>query len=302
MPSLQAQPGMYAPPSKSSLNLASISGHSISNINKRSITITCSGVGLESTILFLQEGASVLMTDVNAAALEKALIKVKSVVTTIQGKVDTKVVDVSKEDQVEAAVAVVDGWGGVDVMFNNAGIMHPKDGDSEECPDDIWDLTMNINVKGVWYGSKHAVRSLRKHGKTKGSIINTASMVAIVGSATPQVAYTASKGAVLAYTREMAIVHAREGFRFNSLCPAPLNTPMLQEFLGDDKPKRFRREVHFPTGRFGEAIEQAQAAVFLASDESSFVNAHDFVVDGGLTKAYVTPEGPATAAPQNQGK
>ncbi|KAK0763524.1 hypothetical protein N5P37_002901 [Trichoderma harzianum] len=266
------------------------------------ITGAAGGVGLESTILFLQEGASVLMTDVNAAALEKALAKVKSVVTTIQGKVDTKVVDVSKEDQVEAAVAVVDGWGGVDVMFNNAGIMHPKDGDSEECPDDIWDLTMNINVKGVWYGSKHAVRSLRKHGKTKGSIINTASMVAIVGSATPQVAYTASKGAVLAYTREMAIVHAREGFRFNSLCPAPLNTPMLQEFLGDDKPKRFRREVHFPTGRFGEAIEQAQAAVFLASDESSFVNAHGFVVDGGLTKAYVTPEGPATAAPQNQGK
>ncbi|QYS92822.1 hypothetical protein H0G86_000217 [Trichoderma simmonsii] len=266
------------------------------------ITGAAGGVGLESTILFLQEGASVLMTDVNAVALEKALAKVKSVVTTIQGKVDTKVVDVSKEDQVEAAVAVVDGWGGVDVMFNNAGIMHPKDGDSEECPDDIWDLTMNINVKGVWYGSKHAVRSLRKHGKTKGSIINTASMVAIVGSATPQVAYTASKGAVLAYTREMAVVHAREGFRFNSLCPAPLNTPMLQEFLGDDKPKRFRREVHFPTGRFGEAIEQAQAAVFLASDESSFVNAHDFVVDGGLTKAYVTPEGPATAAPQNQGK
>ncbi|KAM6477997.1 hypothetical protein HDV62DRAFT_192920 [Trichoderma sp. SZMC 28011] len=266
------------------------------------ITGAAGGVGLETTILFLQEGASVLMTDVNAAALEKALAKVKGVVTTIQGKVDTKVVDVSKEDQVEAAVAIVDGWGGVDVMFNNAGIMHPKDGDSEECPDDIWELTMNINVKGVWYGSKHAVRSLRKHGKTKGSIINTASMVAIVGSATPQVAYTASKGAVLAYTREMAIVHAREGFRFNSLCPAPLNTPMLQEFLGDDKPKRFRREVHFPTGRFGEAIEQAQAAVFLASDESSFVNAHDFVVDGGLTKAYVTPEGPATAAPQNQGK
>ncbi|KAF3065557.1 3-oxoacyl-[acyl-carrier-protein] reductase FabG [Trichoderma lentiforme] len=266
------------------------------------ITGAAGGVGLESTILFLQEGASVLMTDVNVAALETALAKVKSVVTSIQGKVDTKVVDVSKEDQIEAAVAVVDGWGGVDVMFNNAGIMHPKDGDSEECPDDTWDLTMNINVKGVWYGSKHAVRSLRKHGKTKGSIINTASMVAIVGSATPQVAYTASKGAVLAYTREMAIVHAREGFRFNSLCPAPLNTPMLQEFLGDDKPKRFRREVHFPTGRFGEAIEQAQAAVFLASDESSFVNAHDFVVDGGLTKAYVTPEGPATAAPQNQGK
>lgn len=151
------------------------------------------------------------MTDVNDAALAKALAKVNSVVTAIHGKVQTQVVDVSKEDQVEAAVAAVDAWGGVDVMFNNAGIMHPKDGDSEDCPDAIWDLTMDINVKGVWYGSKHAVRSLRKHGKSKGSIINTASMVALVGSATPQVAYTASKGAVLAFTREMAIVHAREG-------------------------------------------------------------------------------------------
>ncbi|KAK7414837.1 hypothetical protein QQX98_006352 [Neonectria punicea] len=247
------------------------------------ITGAAGGVGLETTILMLQEDASVLMTDINAAALEKALAKVNSVVPKRDGKVETKVVDVSKEADVEAAVNAVDAWGGVDVMFNNAGIMHPKDGDAEECSDNTWDLTMNINVKGVWYGSKHAVRSLRKHGKVKGSIINTASMVAIVGAATPQLAYTASKG-----------------YRFNSLCPAPLNTPMLQDWLGDDKAKRFRREVHFPSGRFGEAIEQAHAAVFLASDESSLVNATDFVVDGGLTKAYVTPEGPATAAPKNQ--
>ncbi|KAK2486168.1 hypothetical protein H9L39_00095 [Fusarium oxysporum f. sp. albedinis] len=272
------------------------------------ITGAAGGVGLESTILFLQQGASVLMTDINNAALERALNKVKSVVPDPTGRVEIKVVDVSKEEQVEAAVTHLDAWGGVDVMFNNAGIMHPKDGDSEECPDSIWDLTFDINVKGVWYGSKHAVRSLRKHGKTKGSIINTASMVAIVGAATPQVAYTASKGAVLAYTREMAIVHAREGICLAQASASThfalhhsSNTPMLQEFLGDDKAKRFRREVHFPTGRFGEAIEQAQAAVFLASDESSFVNAHDLVVDGGLTKAYVTPEGPATQAPKNQG-
>jgi len=124
-------------------------------------------------------------------------------------------------------------------------------------------------------------------------------VVALVGSATPQLAYTASKGAVLAMTRELAIVHAREGFRFNALCPAPLNTPLLQDWLGDDQPKRHRREVHFPSGRFGEAIEQAQAVLFLASDEASFVNGSDFVVDGGMTKAYVTPEGPATAAPTN---
>lgn len=170
----------------------------------------------------LREGASVLMTDISEPGLQKALAKANEVVPQRDGKVEYRVVDVSKESEVEAAVAHLDAWGGLDVMFNNAGIMHPKDGDSEETPEAIWDMTMNINVKGVWYGSKHAVKSLRKHGKKKGSIINTASMVALVGAATPQLAYTASKGAVLAMTRELAIVHAREGFRFNSLCPAPL--------------------------------------------------------------------------------
>lgn len=196
-------------------------------------------------------------------------------------------------------VSHLDPWGGLDIIFNNAGIMHSQDDDAVATPESIWDLTHNINVKGVWFGCKHAVLSLRKHKKTKGSIINTASVVALVGSATPQLAYTASKGAVLAMTRELAMVHAREGFRFNSLCPAPLNTPLLQDWLGDDKAKRLRREIHFPTGRFGEAVEQAQAVVFLASDEASFVNGHDMVVDGGMTKAYVTPEGPATTAPVN---
>ncbi|KAF9878822.1 short-chain dehydrogenase reductase family [Colletotrichum karsti] len=266
------------------------------------ITGAAGGIGLEASILMLREGASILMTDINQPVLERALKRVKEVVGSVSGRLEARLVDVSNESEVEQAIAHLDSWGGLDVIFNNAGIMHPRDGDAEECPVNIWDKTFDINVKGVWYGSKYAVRSLRKHGKTKGSIINTASMVSIVGSATPQVAYTASKGAVMAFTREMAIVHAREGYRFNTICPAPLNTPMLQDFLGDDKAKRFRREVHFPTGRFGEAIEQAHAAVFLASDESSFVNAHDLVVDGGLTKAYVTPEGPATEAPENLGK
>lgn len=184
-------------------------------------------------------------------------------------------------------------------MFNNAGIMHGQDDDAVNTPEAIWDLTQNINVKGVWFGCKHAVLSLRRHGKKRASIINTASVVALVGAATPQLAYTASKGAVLALTRELAMVHAREGFRFNNLCPAPLNTPLLQDWLGDDQPKRLRREIHFPMGRFGEAVEQANAVVFLASDESSFVNGHDFAVDGGMTKAYVTPEGPAAPPPQN---
>ncbi|CCF31909.1 short-chain dehydrogenase [Colletotrichum higginsianum] len=261
------------------------------------VTGAAGGIGLETSILFAKEGASVVMADISGPALEKAKAKVLSLIPS--ARVETKITDVSKEDQIKALVDSVDAWGGLDIMFNNAGIMHARDDDAVNTPEEIWDLTQNINVKGVWFGSKHAVLALRRNNKSKGSIINTASVVALVGAATPQLAYTASKGAVLALTRELAMVHAREGYRFNSLCPAPLNTPLLQDWLGDDVPKRMRREVHFPTGRFGEAIEQAQAVLFLASDESSFVNGHDMVVDGGMTKAYVTPEGPATPAPIN---
>jgi len=238
------------------------------------------------------------MADISGPALQKAIAKLRELAPHAP-EPDTIICDVTKESDVEAMVNHTDAWGGVDVIFNNAGIMHADDADAVETPERIWDLTMNINVKGVWYGSKHAVLSMRRHGKTNGSIINVASVVALVGSATPQLAYTASKGAVLAMTRELAIVHAREGFRFNALCPAPLNTPLLQNWLGDDQAKRHRREIHFPTGRFGEAIEQAQAVLFLASDESSFVNGTDFVVDGGMTRSYVTPEGKPTAAPLN---
>ncbi|KAK4238417.1 hypothetical protein C8A03DRAFT_15100 [Achaetomium macrosporum] len=262
------------------------------------ITGAAGGIGLETSILFAKEGANVLMTDVSNDALMKAFGKVSQLVPN-SNRIEIRVCDVSKEGDVKGAVEHLDTWGGLDVIFNNAGIMHARDDDAINTPEEIWDLTQNINVKGVWYGCKHAVLALRRHGKKKGSIINTASVVALVGSATPQLAYTASKGAVLALTRELAIVHAREGFRFNALCPAPLNTPLLQDWLGDDQAKRHRREVHFPTGRFGEAVEQAQAVLFLASDESSFVNGTDFVVDGGMTKAYVTPEGPAAPAPVN---
>lgn len=161
------------------------------------------------------------MADISGPALEKGLAKVKELIPGAQ-KLDTTICDVSKESDVKAMVEKVEPWGGVDVIFNNAGIMHADDADSIDTPEMIWDLTHNINVKGVWFGCKHAVLSLRKNGKKKGSVINTASVVALVGSATPQLAYTASKGAVLALTRELAIVHAREGFRFNALCPAPL--------------------------------------------------------------------------------
>lgn len=262
------------------------------------VTGAAGGIGLETCILFAKEGANVLMADISGPGLERASAKLKQVIPS-HNKVEVKTCDVSKESDIQALVEHVDSWGGVDVMFNNAGIMHADDADAVDTPEKIWDLTQAINVKGVWFGSKHAVLSMRRHKKTKGSIINTASVVALVGSATPQLAYTASKGAVLAMTRELAIVHAREGFRFNALCPSPLNTPLLQDWLGDDQPKRHRREVHFPSGRFGEAIEQAQAVLFLASDESGYINGQDFVVDGGMTKAYVTPEGDPLPAPTN---
>jgi NAD(P)-dependent dehydrogenase (short-subunit alcohol dehydrogenase family) len=180
-----------------------------------------SGIGLETAVLFLREGANVLLSDISGPALEKAVAKLKTVVPEAK-KIETKISDVSKEADVQAMVEHVDSWGGLDVLFNNAGIMHAADDDAINTPEKIWDLTQAINVKGVWFGSKHAVLSFRKHGKKKTSVINTASVVALVGSATPQLAYTASKGAVLAMTRELAMVHAREGFRFNALCPAPL--------------------------------------------------------------------------------
>ncbi|KAF3310416.1 hypothetical protein TWF173_009530 [Orbilia oligospora] len=261
------------------------------------VTGAAGGIGLETCILFVKEGASVVMADINSEALEKAAAIVRHFKP--DANIKNVICDVSNEESVQNLVASADEWGGVDVMFNNAGIMHGQDADAVETPEKIWDLTQNINVKGVWFGSKHAVLSFRKHGKKATSVINTASFVALMGAATPQLAYTASKGAVLAMTRELAMIHAREGFRFNSLCPGPLNTPLLQEWLGDDAEKRFRREVHFPSGRFGEAIEQAHAVVFLASNESSFVNGTDFVVDGGLSKAYVTALGTAPTAPQN---
>lgn len=186
-----------------------------------------SGIGLETSILFAREGANVLMADISEPAVEKAQAKLKEVVPTAP-RVETIKCDVSKESDVQRMVDSQDSWGGTDVIFNNAGIMHADDADAIDTPEKIWDLTHNINVKGVWFGSKHAVQSMRRNKKTRGSIINTASVVALVGAATPQLAYTASKGAVLAMTRELAIVHAREGFRFNALCPAPLKYVSIQ--------------------------------------------------------------------------
>ena len=171
--------------------------------------------------MFAREGASVLMADISEPALASAVERLTQFVPS-DARIETIKCDVVKESDVAAMIAHVDSWGGVDVIFNNAGIMHGDDADAVDTPEKIWDLTQNINVKGVWFGCKHAILNLRKHNKQKGSIINTASVVALVGSSTPQLAYTASKGAVLAITRELAIVHAKEGYRFNALCPAPL--------------------------------------------------------------------------------
>ena len=161
------------------------------------------------------------MSDISEPALERAVAKVISILPE-HPRLETTRCDVSKESDVAAMVSKLESWGGVDVMFNNAGIMHADDADAIETSEKVWDLTQSINVKGVWFGCKHAILSMKKNKKPRGSIINTASVVGLVGSATPQLAYTASKGAVLAMTRELAIVHARDDIRFNSLCPAPL--------------------------------------------------------------------------------
>jgi NAD(P)-dependent dehydrogenase (short-subunit alcohol dehydrogenase family) len=164
--------------------------------------------------------------------------------------------------------------------------MHSQDDDAVSTDEAVWDVTMNINAKGVFFGCKYGIPALRRAGG--GAIVNTASFVAVLGAATPQVAYTASKGAVLALTRELAVVHARENIRVNALCPGPLKTEMLMKFLDTDEKKQ-RRLVHIPIGRFGEAKEIARAALFLVSDDASYVTGTEFLVDGGITAAYVTP-------------
>ncbi|MDP6702817.1 MAG: SDR family oxidoreductase, partial [Candidatus Latescibacteria bacterium] len=178
-------------------------------------------------------------------------------------------------------------FGRLDVLFNNAGISHIDDDDAVNTEEDVWDLTMDVNLKGVFLGCKYGIPALRRAGG--GAIVNTASFVALLGAATPQLAYTASKGGVLALTRELAVVHASEQIRVNALCPGPLRNELLMKYL-DTEEKLNRRLVHIPMGRFGEAEEIARTVVFLASDDASYITGTSFVVDGGITAAYVTPE------------
>lgn len=248
------------------------------------ITGAGSGIGRETALLFAREGAAVVAADVNDAGGRETV----GLVEKEGGRAVYVHADVSAAADCEAMVAAAENaFGRLNVLFNNAGIMHSADDDAVATSEEVWELTMRINLKGVFLGCKFGVPALRRAGG--GSIINTASFVAHLGAATPQLAYTASKGGVLAMTRELAVIHAREGIRVNALCPGPLRTELLMKFL-DTEAKKQRRLVHIPMGRFGEAREMAQAALYLASDESSYVTGAEFLVDGGITAAYVTPE------------
>src|SRR5688572_28147025 len=244
------------------------------------ITGAGSGIGRQSALLFAQEGAAVVAVDVNEQAARDTAAAIPNAIAVRA--------DVAKAGDCERMVAEAEKrFGRLDVLFNNAGIMHGGDDDAVATAESVWDLTLEVNAKGVFLGCKYGIPALRRAGG--GSVINTASFVARMGAATPQIAYTASKGAVLAMTRELAVIHARENIRVNALSPGPLRTDLLMRFL-DTEQKKQRRLVHVPMGRFGEAEEIARAALFLACDESSYVTGTEFLVDGGLTAAYVTPE------------
>ncbi len=248
------------------------------------ITGAGSGIGRESALLFAKEGAAIAVVDLNEAAGQETV----ALVAAAGGKAVFIRADVSKAADVEPMIAATESaFGGLHVLFNNAGIFHPDDGSVLDTEEAIWDLTININLKGVFLGCKYGIPALLRSGG--GSIINTASFVAVVGAATAQIAYTASKGGVLSLTREIAVEFARQNIRVNALCPGPVETPLLEELLADPA-RRQRRLVHIPPGRFAKAQEIAQAALFLATDEASFVNGSTFLVDGGITAAYVTAE------------
>jgi NAD(P)-dependent dehydrogenase (short-subunit alcohol dehydrogenase family) len=248
------------------------------------ITGAGSGIGRESALLFAREGASVLVVDRDAASGEATAAAIESA----GGRASFVAADVGRARDVEAAVARAErNYGALHVLFNNAGIFPARDGSPVETDEDVWDQVMAVNLKGVFLGCKYGIPALLRAGG--GSIINTASFVAVMGAATSQIAYTASKGGVLAMTREIAIEYARRGIRANALCPGPVDTPLLEALLAQPG-ARARRMVHIPMGRLALASEVARAALFLASEESSYVNGTTFLVDGGITAAYVTPE------------
>ena len=237
------------------------------------ITGTASGIGRASAELFMSEGARVVGVDLSPDATGDLAIQA----------------DVTDEEQVRALYTRVrDEFGRIDVLFNNAGISPDDDRSILDTDFEAWKCVQDVNLAAVFYCCKHGIPHLIDAGG--GSVINTASFVAVVGAAVSQISYTASKGGVLAMSRELGVEFARRGVRVNALCPGPVNTPLLQELFATDPVKAQRRLVHVPPGRFAEPREIANGALFLASDESTYVNATTFMVDGGLTAAYLTPE------------
>jgi NAD(P)-dependent dehydrogenase (short-subunit alcohol dehydrogenase family) len=244
------------------------------------ITGAASGIGRETARRFAEEGARVCVVDLNDLAGGE-----------VAGDLGGLYIhaNVADPDDVQRMYReATEHFGGVDILFNNAGISPPDDDSILETEMDAWERVQNVNLKSVYLCCKHGIPHLLERGR--GSVINTASFVAVMGAATSQISYTASKGGVLAMSRELGVQFARQGVRVNALCPGPVNTPLLQELFAKDPEKAARRLIHLPMGRFAEAVEIANAALFLASDESSYVNASTFLVDGGLSGAYVTPE------------
>ncbi|MDE3064430.1 MAG: 3-oxoacyl-ACP reductase [Acidobacteriota bacterium] len=243
------------------------------------ITGAASGIGRATAKVFAAEGARVVVADMDATAGPALAAELGGLYVSV---------NVADEESVKAMYeAVVAAYGGVDVLFNNAGIS-PSDDDSILTTGlDAWRRVQDVNLTSVYLCCKYGIPLLLERGG--GSVINTASFVAVLGSATSQVSYTASKGGVLAMSRELGVQFARQGVRVNALCPGPVNTPLLQELFAKDPERAARRLVHIPMGRFGEAEEIAKAVLFLASDDSSFVTASTFLVDGGIHAAYVTP-------------
>ncbi len=244
------------------------------------ITGAASGIGRESARRFAEEGASVCVADLAAEEGKQAAGEVGGFYIHV---------DVTDPESVQEMYReAANRFGGIDVLFNNAGISPPDDDSILDTELDVWQRVQDVNLKSVYLCCKYGIPHLLERGG--GSIINTASFVATMGAATSQVSYTASKGGVLAMSRELGVQFAREGVRVNALSPGPVNTPLLQELFAKDPEKAARRLVHLPMGRFAEATEIANAALFLASDESSYITASNFLVDGGLSGAYVTPE------------
>jgi NAD(P)-dependent dehydrogenase (short-subunit alcohol dehydrogenase family) len=246
------------------------------------ITGAGGGMGREAVKLFTSEGARVCAADVVLDAVEQS-------VEACSGEAFAARVDVTDEQQVESMMAAAaERFGGIDVLYNNAGISPADDASVLDTTVEAWQRVQDVNAKGVFLCCKHGIPRLLDRGG--GSVVNVASIVALVGAATSQISYTASKGAVLSMTRELAVQFARDGIRVNALCPGPVETPLLLSIYGSDPAALERRRVHWPAGRLATPHEIVNAALFLASDESAFVNGATFVVDGGLTAAYVTPD------------